>query len=81
MDWASRAQAIFDRHVHPDGRPSTVAEIERATGGQVSRFYVSLLRRGLIREPGFHKIHLISRAIGADLEEWVPDEPPEHSPR
>jgi hypothetical protein len=48
MDWASRDQAIFDRHVHLDGRPWTGAEI---------------------------------RAIGANLEEWVLDEPPEHPPR
>lgn len=75
MDWSSQARIVLDRHTHPDGRAWSGAEIERATGGKVSRFYVSLLRRGLISEPSFTKIHLISRAIGADLEEWVPEDP------
>lgn len=76
MDWSGRARRVFDRHRHADGRPWTGAEIERATGGSVSRFYVSLLLRGLIREPSFSKIYLISRAVGANLHEWVDDHDP-----
>ena len=75
MDRSRRTRTLFDRHRHPDGHTWSGADIERATGGEVSRFYVSLLQRGLIREPSFTKIYLISRAIGADLEEWATEDP------
>jgi hypothetical protein len=51
----------------------TRADIERAMREEVSRFYVSRLRRGLIDDPGF-KVVAISRAMGSPIEAW-PDDP------
>ena len=79
MDWGGTLNRLLRKHRYPDGREWTGGGIQRATGGRVSRLYVSRLRRNLIRDPGFQKILLISRAIGADLEEWVPKDPPNQS--
>lgn len=73
MDWGKAFQRLLAEYRHPDGRPWTGAEIERATGGRVSRTYVSQLRRGYIREPSFSKISAISRAMGFSLDEWTQD--------
>lgn len=59
----------------PDGSAWTGAEIERATRGEVSRFYVSRLRRGLIDDSGFKKVVAISRAMGIPIEAWLDDHP------
>lgn len=59
----------------PDGSARTGAEIERARHGEVSRFYVSRFRRGLIDDPGFKKIVAISRAMGIPIQAWLEDPP------
>ena len=59
----------------PDGSAWTEAEIERATGGEVSRFYVSRLHRGEIDDPGFKKVVAISRAMGIPIQAWLEDLP------
>ncbi len=51
----------------------TGADIERAMCEEVSRFYVSRLRRGLIDDPGFKKVVAISRAMGIPIEAWLDD--------
>ena len=53
----------FLRTRRPDGLAWTGAEIERATHGEVSRSYVSRLRRGLIDYPGFGEIAAIGQAM------------------
>ncbi|MDP9475473.1 MAG: hypothetical protein M3R38_07245 [Actinomycetota bacterium] len=58
-----------------DGPAWTGAGIERATRGEVSRFYVSRLRRGLIDDPGFKKVVAISRVMGIPIEAWLEDPP------
>lgn len=60
---------------HPDGTEWTGADIERATRGEVSRFYISRLRRGQIKDPAFSKIAAISRVMGIPLGEWTRDPP------
>ena len=83
MDWASTFGRLLSRHRRADGSEWTGADIERATGGRVSRFYISRLKRGIIEDPSFTKIHLISHTIGARLEEWVeePSSAPHHHDR
>ena len=65
---ANRFRHFLRTRRRPDGSAWTGAEIERATRGEVSRFYVSRLRRGLIDDPGFKKIVAISRAMGIPIE-------------
>lgn len=52
----------------------TGAGIERAMREEVSRFYVSRLRRG-IDDPGFKKIVAISRAMDIPIQAWLEDPP------
>lgn len=58
-----------------DNSAWTGADIERATRGEVSRFYVSRLRRGKTDDPGFKKIAAISRAMGIPIQAWLEDPP------
>jgi hypothetical protein len=51
----------------------TRADIERAMREEVSRFYLSRLRRRLIDDPGFKKVVAISRAMGSPIEAWLDD--------
>jgi hypothetical protein len=60
----------------PDGSVWTGADIERATREEVSRFYVSNLRRGKIDDPGFKKIAAISRVMDIPIQAW-PEDPPD----
>lgn len=73
MDVPRGFRQLLAEHRRPDDRPWTGAEIERATCGEVSRFYVAKLRRGEIADPSFRKIVAISRAMGVPLEEWLRD--------
>lgn len=74
MEMGEKFVHLLDVYRRSDGTRWTGAEIERATRGRVSRFYVSRLRRGLIEDPSFSKIVAISRAMGVPLEAWI--EPP-----
>ena len=63
-----KVHRIYRRSV---GSAWTGAEIERASGGEVSRHYVSKLRHGYYEDPGFGKIAAISRVMGIPLEAWT----------
>lgn len=58
---------------HPDGSPWTGADIERASGGEVTRHYISKLRNDYYKDPSFRKVAAISRAMGIPLEAWARD--------
>ena len=44
-----------------------------ATGGAVTRSYVTSLRKGRIENPGSEKLKAIARAMGFPLELWFED--------
>lgn len=71
MDMGERFRHLQRTYRRPDGSAWTGAEIERATGGEVTRHYVSKLRNGYYGDPGFKKIAAISRVMGIPLEEWA----------
>ncbi len=75
MDMAQKFRRFLRTYRRSDGSAWSGADIERATRGYVSRFYVSRLRRGLIDDPGFKKIVAISRAMGIPIEAWLDDHP------
>ncbi|PLS87140.1 MAG: hypothetical protein CYG60_03500 [Actinobacteria bacterium] len=75
MDMAQKFRRFLRTHRRPDGSRWAGAEIERATRGEVSRFYVSRLRRGLIADPGFKKVVAISRVMGIPVQAWLEDRP------
>lgn len=69
-DWARRFELLRDEYRRDDGSKWTGAALERATGGIVSRTYVSEFARGKIKEPSFSKIVAMSDAMGIPLEAW-----------
>jgi hypothetical protein len=76
MDMAQKFRTFLQTYRRADGSRWTGAELERATRGEVSRFYISRFRRGLIKDPSFTKTIAISRAMGIPLKAWTagPDE-------
>lgn len=71
-DWAEVFEVLLETYRRDDGSRWGGASIERATGGSVSRTYVSGLRRGTIKDPSFAKIVAISDAMGIPLDAWRP---------
>ena len=57
---------LLERYRRDDGSKWGEKSLERATRGYVSHRYV-----GHLKEPGFGKIHAISRAMGVPHEEWT----------
>ena len=54
----------------PDGSEWGGQDLERATGGAVTRSYVTNLKNGRIESPGLDKMEAIARAIGFPPELW-----------
>ena len=54
----------------PDGSEWGGQELERATGGAVTRSYVSNLRNGRIENPGLAKLEAIAEAMGFPPQLW-----------
>ena len=48
-------------------------DLDEATGGVVTRSYVSNLRKGRIENPGFDKLRAIAKAMGFPPELWFED--------
>ena len=53
-----------------DGGRWSGQDLQDATGGVVTRSYVSMLRKGKIENPGFDKLRAIARAMGFSPELW-----------
>ena len=73
----ARLLALYRR---PDGSEWGGQDLERATGGAVTRSYVSNLRKGRIGSPGLDKLEAIATTIGfppqlwfGNTNEWSPD--------
>ncbi len=70
MHIAEKFEFLLDAYRRPDGRLWTGQEIDEATGGGVTRSYVTNLRKGRIENPGYEKLRAIARAIGFPPELW-----------
>jgi transcriptional regulator with XRE-family HTH domain len=57
----------------PDGSEWGGQDLESATGGVVSRFYVTNLRKGRIDSPGLDKLKAIAEAMGFPPQLWFDD--------
>ena len=57
----------------PDGRKWSGQEIDEATGGVVTRSYITNLRKGRIENPGYEKMRAIAKAMGFAPEVWFED--------
>lgn len=70
MHIAERFEILLAAHPHPDGRQWTGQEIDDATGGVVTRSYVTNLRKGRIENPGYEKLRAIAKAVGFPPDLW-----------
>jgi transcriptional regulator with XRE-family HTH domain len=73
MHVAQKFEHLIDTYRHTDGRRWTGQEIDEATGGVVTRSYVTNLRKGRIENPGYEKMRAIAKAMGFPPEVWFED--------
>ncbi len=72
---SERFKRLVDLYRKPDGSEWGGQDLERATGGLVSRSYVSNLRNGRIGSPGLNKLAAIAKEMGFPPRLWFLDEP------
>jgi transcriptional regulator with XRE-family HTH domain len=70
MHIAQKFEDLLEMYRHPDGRRWRGQEIDEATGGVVTRSYVTNLRKGRIENPGYEKMRAIAKAMGFAPEVW-----------
>src|SRR5215207_6900821 len=73
MHIAQKFEVLLEMYRHPDGRKWSGQEIDEATGGVVSRSYVTNLRKGRIDNPGYAKLAAMAKAMGFPVEMWFED--------
>lgn len=70
MHIAERFEMLLAAYPRPDGRKWSGQEIDDATGGVVTRSYVTNLRKGRIENPGYEKLRAIAKAVGFPPHLW-----------
>ena len=73
MHIAQKFEGLLEMYRHPDGRKWSGQEIDVATGGVVTRSYITNLRKGRIENPGYEKMKAIAKAMGFAPEVWFED--------
>ena len=61
---APKFERLLETYRREDGGKWSGIELERATGGVVTRSYVTNLRKGRIENPGMDKLWALARAMG-----------------
>jgi transcriptional regulator with XRE-family HTH domain len=74
MHIAQKFEALLEIYRRPDGRRWSGQEIDEATGGVVTRSYITNLRKGRIENPGYEKMRAIAKAMGFPPEEWFEED-------
>ncbi len=70
VQMAQKFEHFLETYRRPDGSRWGGQDLADATGGVVTRSYVSTLRKGRIENPGFEKLRAIAKAIGFPPELW-----------
>jgi transcriptional regulator with XRE-family HTH domain len=73
MHIAQKFESLLEIYRRPDGRKWSGQEIDEATGGVVTRSYVTNLRKGRIENPGYAKLAAMAKAMGFAPEVWFED--------
>lgn len=71
---SERFARLLDLYRKPDGSEWGGRELEVATGGVVTRSYVSNLKRGRMEHPGMDKLGALASAMGFPPGLWFGDE-------
>jgi transcriptional regulator with XRE-family HTH domain len=67
---SQKFELFRERYRRADGGKWSGQDLQDATGGAVTRSYVSMLRNGKIENPGFDKLRAIAKAMGFSPELW-----------
>ncbi len=70
MRIAQRFEMFLNEYRHPEGHKWRGQDLYGATGGVVTRSYVTNLRKGRIQNPGYEKLRAIAKAMGFPPELW-----------
>ena len=73
MRIAQKFEQFLDKYRREDGGKWSGQDLADATGGVVTRSYVSTLRKGRIENPGFEKLRAIAKAMDFPPELWFKD--------
>jgi len=73
MHIAQKFESLLEIYRRPDGRKWSGQEIDEATGGVVTRSYITNLRKGRIENPGYAKLAAMAKAMGFAPEMWFED--------
>ena len=73
MHVAQRFELFLNTYRRPDGSRWTGQKLDEATGGVVTRSYVTNLRKGRIENPGYEKMRALAKAMGFPPEAWFED--------
>jgi len=74
MHIAHKFEHLLNSHRHPDGHRWSGQQLDEATGGVVTRSYVTNLRKGRIESPGYEKMNAIAKAMGFPPELWFEED-------
>jgi transcriptional regulator with XRE-family HTH domain len=74
MHIAQKFEALLEIYRRPDGRRWSGQEIDEATGGVVTRSYITNLRKGRIENPGYEKMRAIAKAMGFPPKMWFEED-------
>jgi transcriptional regulator with XRE-family HTH domain len=73
MHVAQKFEQLLETYRRPDGSRWTGQQLDEATGGVVTRSYVTNLRKGRIENPGYEKMRAIAKAMGFPPQVWFED--------
>jgi len=73
MHIAQKFEHLLDTYRRPDGHRWTGQQLDEATGGVVTRSYVTNLRKGRMESPGYEKLAAMAKAMGFAPEVWFDD--------
>jgi transcriptional regulator with XRE-family HTH domain len=74
MHIAQKFEYFLETCRQPDGRRWGGQDLHDATGGVVTRSYVTNLRKGRIENPGFEKLRAIAKVMGFPPELWFEED-------
>ena len=73
---ALKFERLLEAYRREDGGKWSGIQLERATGGVVTRSYVTNLRKGRIENPGMDKLWALAKAMGFPPTLWFEEELP-----
>jgi transcriptional regulator with XRE-family HTH domain len=73
MHIAQKFEHLLDTYRRPDGLRWRGQQLDEATGGVVTRSYITNLRKGRIENPGYEKLAAMAKAMGFPPEVWFED--------